>query len=421
MKTIGLSLILLALGQSAEDDIDRLIQLLGSENVEKRSLAEGNLIRLGEKARAGLRRAAGSDDMEVRARASALLKILDLYRDLRPWYSLETRVTLAGQYTLREAVREIERQSGQKVTGDELPGDTFKIDLRDVPFWDALEAIARASGKKRLSPGKDGPSLVGDRWVRVPSKVVGPFRISVGSSSTYRRFDVSSGSTETTFTLGVLVSWEKSIEPVRSYLALSSVRDDTGNDLTTGFHEYAKRIFAGYSPQFLEKKRIYIKGFAPTTTTSPAPNAKSLDLKGAVTLYVRGSDRELVLPIPAKGEDSQSTMDVYDESLEEKRTARLVLSGFSREKTSVTCRLKVENIDPRLVADLYNHLYLRDGAGSRYQGTPRTIAKPDDGRDFTLHFDGVPASAHLTALVVRLHPRLVRKDISFAFKGIPLP
>jgi hypothetical protein len=325
-----------------------------------REKAWQELIRLGERAREALRKAAASTDLELKARAASLLKSLDLSLELRPWYVPESRVTLSGEFTLQEAVAEIERASAQKVTVVAPPEGRFKLELRGVPFWEALEAAAKASGKRVLAVGKDGPRFIGERWVEPRSRIAGPFRVLAGSASTYRRFDVTSKRGETVLTVGLSVAWERSIHAMRAYLALSTVRDDSSNDLTEGFAKYAERIFPGYWPAFLQEKRVFVEGFAPTTAALPE-RAMSVDVQGTVTVYIRGAEGDLQLGIPAPGAPTRTALEVCDERLEKVSTVAIVLSDFKREGTTVNCELSFMKVDPRLVEDIYNHLYLSRG------------------------------------------------------------
>ncbi len=403
-----------------QDELQRLIEDLGDEGVEKRDRATERLIRLGERSREALLRLSREGEAEKKLRAQAVLRTLDLYLELRPWYALDSRVSLAGEMTPGEAVREIERQSGQKVSGDALPPGKVRFEIHDASFWDALEAVCKASGKVSLAGGADGARVNPVAWVQPHARVSGPFRIEAGSATRRRSFDVDSGIEERTLSLGLSVAWERSIVPLRSFLALSSVQDDAGNDLTAGFEEYGKRIYAGYYPAFLEEKRVFAEGFGPTTARLPA-DAKRVSLNGTLTVYIRGAEGDLEFALPAEGAQTEAALDIYDDKLEAKTTAQFRLSQVRRDKSVVRCVLSIRKVDARLVSDLYNHLYLRDSAGKKYQGTPGSISLPADGRVFELEFAGVPEAAELKGLVVRLPKRAVRKDIPFRFSDILLP
>lgn len=416
-----LLLLLLSWTTILQDVAERLLEELGDDSVEIRDRAAEKLIRLGERARAALRRAAASDNADKKARASELLKTLDLFAELRPWYALESRVTLSGEMTLEQAAQEIGRQSGQSVPASSWPEGRFRIDLREAGFWHALEAIGEADGKRMLSMTNEGPKFTGDAWRKPRSVVAGPFRIATGGSSLRREFDVNSKAGETTTTQWVLLSWERSIDPVRSFLSLQAVRDNAGNDWTEGFAEYQQRIFSGYAPRFLEEKRSYIQGFASRTARPAPPGAEALALEGTVTVYVRGAAGDIELSIPASGTRSESVLDVFDDKLSERFPARILLADFGRKETTATCSLSIQKIDPRLVEDLFNHLYLHDREGRKYQGTPKSISKPSDGRTFSLEFKGVPQASELMGMVIRLPRRLVKKLIPFSFRDVPLP
>lgn len=406
---------------SAQEDLDNLLRQLGDESADTRNRATERLIRLGEPARAAVRRATLSGGAEERLRAGEVLKTMDLYAELKPWYALDSRVTFSGETTLEKAARAIETQTGQRIEAESWPEGSLRINLQDAPFWIALETLCEADGSRSLTAGSDGPRLRGPRWVKPVSVVSGPFRVSGGSTTVRRDFDVDSRSGGATLTLGISLAWERTIMPVRSILNLDAVRDDQGNDLKPGFEEYQRRVFAGYFRGFEQEKRVYSRGFASTTSSPPPRGAKSVTIEGSVTVYVRGSEKNLEMAIPSPERKSIASLDQYDDRLKEKSTSTFSLSNFDRKKTVVQCTLQIEKIDARLVADLYNYLYLADKAGRRYQGTPTNWDVRSGGRTYGLEFRDLPESAELTGLFILLPVRMVRKEIPFSFSHIPLP
>lgn len=414
----GLAAILLGL---APQDLESLLRQLGDESAETRNRATERLIRLGEPARAAVRRASVSGEAEERLRAGEVLKTMDLYAELKPWYALDSRVTLSGETTLEKAARAIEGQTGQRIEAEAWPEGSFRVDLQDAPFWKALEAICESGGSRSLVAGTEGPRLRGPRWVKPLSVISGPFRVSGGSTSLRRDFDVDSKSGGATLTLWISLAWERTILPVRSILTLDTVRDDQGNNLKPGFEEYQRRIFAGYFRGFEQEKRVYSRGFAPTTGIPPPKGSRSVTVEGSVTVYVRGSEKNVEMAIPGPDGRSVATLDQYNDRLQEKSSSTFTLSSFDRKKAVVQCTLQIEKIDARLVADLYNYLYLADKAGRRYQGTPTSWDGRAGGRTYGLEFKDVPESAELTGLYIVLPVRMVRKEIPFSFPEIPLP
>jgi hypothetical protein len=413
------AVLVLILAVAQEDDPARLVGELGADRPDARDRAERKLILLGERAREALGSGAKSADPEVKVRATALLRRLDLYLQLRPWYAPESRVTLGGRMTLQEAVLQVERQTGQKVSADAWPPEAFAIDLKEVPFWDALEAIGAASGRKSLSGDKLGPRFVGTRHVKAPSVTAGPFRLALRTITEDRRYFIDSATDDSTWMLELELKWEKSIDPVRTYGAVTRATDDAGADYVVGFEAYGERIIAGMYPGFLEDHhRTLGEVFLATNQVPPRQVRTLAELSGVATVYVRGSKGEIVLPLPAPGDSSTDRITVYDDRLEHLEEVTLSLSEVQREETRLTCKLDFKNADPRLLWDIFNYLYLTDGAGMKYQGIPQTYSDQDAW--FTLTFDSVPAAAEPTGIAIRLPRILVRVEIPFTLRDIPV-
>ena len=415
------TIMVLALFVCQEQDVDRLVRRLGDEDVQKRLEAKEKLLGLGESARAAVRKATESADLEKRRLAREILQTLDLARELRTWMGPATRITLSGRMTLEDAVRRIERQCGQKVTAESWPSGSFDVDLRDVPYWQALERLCEASGKRTLRPTPEGPQLIGERAARNPSVLSGPFRISADRTLETREFRMSTNTEEKAFILDLTVSWERSIAPVRSYLALEKVVDDGGRDLTRGFHDYEKRISPGYYPAFLKQDRVYVKKFRPITASPPDEAAKTLSrVEGTITLYIRASQDDLTLALPKDGEVSRAALTMLDESLKHSEEGMILLSNMVRRETVASCRLSFENMDRRIARDVFNHLYLSDREGKRYQGRSTRVPRGDGTLGFGLAFMGVSRKAELTGITIRLPRRMLRVEIPFVLRDVPI-
>jgi hypothetical protein len=155
--------------------VEKLIEQLGSASFPARERAMKQLRDRGPGALPALRKALETKDEEVRKRVESLIPPLEIEEALLP-----KRVTLkaSGQPT-SAAVADLAKQTGYKlaaVGGD--VGQKLTADLKDVPFWEAVERVARESGR---SIAYDGYQKVvqldaaGDRSAFV--NVRGPFRL----------------------------------------------------------------------------------------------------------------------------------------------------------------------------------------------------------------------------------------------------
>jgi hypothetical protein len=127
--------------------VEKLVEQLGSPSFPARERAMKQLRDRGPAALPALRKALESKDEEVRKRAEALIPPLEIEEALLP-----KRVSLkaSGQAT-SAAVADLAKQTGYKLdtVGGDI-GQKITADLKDVPFWDAVERVARVTGRSIL-------------------------------------------------------------------------------------------------------------------------------------------------------------------------------------------------------------------------------------------------------------------------------
>lgn len=152
--TFGLLIGLMLLGRGGPDEARELVARLASAKSAERNSATDRLEALGEAALGALGEAAESGDLELRARAAALMDRIEGRRLGRP--SL-VKLDLA-EATMAEAVAELSRQTGLSI-GLEPEGDARwrakRVTIREdepVPLWDALDRIGKA-GDARVYQG----------------------------------------------------------------------------------------------------------------------------------------------------------------------------------------------------------------------------------------------------------------------------
>ena len=141
-----------------------------------------------------------------------------------------SRVTLTGSRPLADVAVDLGRQGNVRIDVDRAAAASVNLNLNDVPFWDALEQVARAS-KQRLSVGPQGPRVTfgGGPYRAVPLAVRGPFRFAARRVLT--RVDLDAGQSATEVQIDAV--WEPTFKafyaevPARSVAAL----DDQGNPL----------------------------------------------------------------------------------------------------------------------------------------------------------------------------------------------
>jgi len=421
MTVIALLLVLVA----PQEGVDELIRQLTNELVEVRMMAEQKLVKIGEPARAALAKAATSGDPALMVRATVILKVLDLQKDLRAWRAPSARITLSGEMTLEAAVREIERQSSQKVQCHSWPEVKFRVDLKDAPYWEALESVCAASGTRTLHATEAGPVLGGTTYVKVPAAFSGSFCLRFDSLRESRRFGIVHGRESRMLALLLHLGWERPVAPAKTYLALEEVKDDLGTDYLGAFREYESRSSSGGAIFVNEPPPTYMKALHKGSFAVLAEKASTMSIKGSALIWFRASPDDLEIPIPAPGEVIEERINICDTKLDEVGSPRLTLSEASRKGTTVGFDLSISGMDLRMMHDTWQLWHLKDRAGQKYVGGPRRISRQNPGHPsqtvtYSFEFSSIPASAELSGFVIRIPKRVVALEIPFALKDIPL-
>jgi hypothetical protein len=153
--------------------IKRLVEQLGSPEFQEREKAVKELAAIGEPALEALRKAAESNDAEVKTRAAGLVQKIgrqvESARALAP-----TRVHLVYKDTpLAEVVADLRKKTGYAIElydpDGKLKGRKVTLDTGDTTFWRAFDQFCRKAGlveataqdmMKLAAPGP-GPALPG--------------------------------------------------------------------------------------------------------------------------------------------------------------------------------------------------------------------------------------------------------------------
>ena len=416
--------LLLLLALLPQDEVTDLILKLGDEAIEVREKAAARLLKIGEPARAALLKAKDSDSEETRIRVAQILKNLDFHKEMGAWLKPPARVTLSGEMTLEEAMRAFELQSGQKVACGDWPAAQFKVDVKDVEAWTALEAICKASGVRTLQLGVDGPKLGGQAFKEVPTAVSGSFCIRFDSFSYRRSYYVDHGTESKTLSLGIQLGWGQAAVPARLAFVLNRVEDDLGNDLAEGFRKREERTHSGTPLVVPEPKPEFGRAFHLSTEELPDPKAaRIVRLEGSVLLWIRASIEDVELPVVEK-EGTRVDVSLCDAQLKEVSEMPVTLTGAHKRGSTLHCTLSFKDCDPRLLKETYQLWHLNDKKGRRYVGTVRSRSLAGTGipstQTYAIEFQNLPEGAELSTVTVRLPKRVVALEIPFVLKDIPL-
>src|SRR5262245_3934801 len=149
-RAIGLVAAVLAIGgvgANAADPpptVEKLIEQLASRSFAEREQATKALRDRGPAALPALRKARESKDEEVRKRIEVLIPPLEIDEALLP-----RRVTLrADGQPVSSVLSDLGKQTDFKLTADgKDDGKKVTAELKDVPFWEAMEKVLQESGR----------------------------------------------------------------------------------------------------------------------------------------------------------------------------------------------------------------------------------------------------------------------------------
>jgi hypothetical protein len=414
-------LLVLALVIPAQEDVDALIRKLGDDSVAVREEASTSLLKLGEKARLKLEGAAASGDAGIKARAAAVLAILDREKRDRALLPPPTRVTLAGEMTLREAMDAVERQGGRKVDCALWPEGKFRIDLKDVEYWKALEAIAKASGARTLTCEPTGPRLAGEKHVPQPSVVKGTFRLHVSKITDRIGMYFDKGAEDQSFSIHLSLGWESQHAPARLYVRVDSVQDDLGTDFTTSVA--ANLRFTGHDVIFATaEKPLRASTLDLRSGEGLKPQAKRFSrIAGSITAFLRASEENLRVPMPKLTDEWAPVLEVIEMGSDKPVVGESTVWVVKREQGFLKCNLKFRNFDSRLLCT-FGDLWTVKGP-NQAQAKGWADASSDQNRmapELWLSFKDAEAVTEVQALEIPIPKRMIKVEIPFEFKDVDL-
>ncbi len=142
--------------ESDAERVDKLIEQLGSSSYHEREAASKALEAVGAPALESLRKAADSDDIEVRRRAAELVKRIEKNAETNRVLTGK-RVHLVYKETpLAQAVADFAKKTGYELelhdAEHKLADRKITLDTGDVPFWQAFDQFCEQAKVNPLSP-----------------------------------------------------------------------------------------------------------------------------------------------------------------------------------------------------------------------------------------------------------------------------
>lgn len=174
------------------EQVQPLLDALASPDFKTREKASKELLNGDERALPHLIDAMGkTDSPEAHRRLEVLVGKLKRERVLRP-----TRVTVkADGQTPKAVLKDICRQAGYTLVGEPNDGGRVKLDLADVPFWEAVEKVCGPHGIT-VAVNNDAAdrgvlSAYGSGSLSPYTHTTGPFRFVAQSINTNKSVQLS--------------------------------------------------------------------------------------------------------------------------------------------------------------------------------------------------------------------------------------
>lgn len=240
-----------ALGDDLEIQVRRLVRQLDAPQLAERESAEQKLIELGPEVLALLPQDPGRTSAEVAQRVARIRQKLE--RTMAESAGQASSVTLQGEMTLADAAARIEAQTGNKIVlrlpragpGEEA-GPKLTLDLKNVPFWQALDQILDQAGLGVYPYGEEKAIYVVPRPGEGASRAAradasGPFRFEPVSIQAVR--DLRNPGNQS-LRLTLEVSWEPRLAPVSLLQRMGDleVTDENGHPLAVEAQEAVSEV-----------------------------------------------------------------------------------------------------------------------------------------------------------------------------------
>lgn len=217
------------------DRVLQLVERLGDPKPEARDDAQNRLIKLGPKILPLLPEPTETD----KDRKDRLEKIRATIKEAAEEINTgASKVTIQAKgIRLSDALQQAQRQTGNPITdlreqlGAEVTNPAFDLDLKEVGFLEAIDAIARLADVTINAFSGDGSiGITAGTPPKAPLvRYVGPFRVAFKQLTELRDYQTGTTAANAQFE----VAWEPRLRPMLLTLKADTleIRDDKGNEI----------------------------------------------------------------------------------------------------------------------------------------------------------------------------------------------
>lgn len=404
-----------------EARIARLLEQLKSDDASERESASRELTKIGPAAAPRIREAMKGDDIELRDRAKAILKAIDIGQKVAGIEGPARTVTVdLDGVPLAEIARVVEQQIGTRVDASSVAADLrFTLRGKDLPLLKALDTLCgdaktlsydwEPGGALRLSSGK---------WTSVPTVYSGAYRVRVKSLQVVRASDFEKH--QAALQLVVEADHDRSLKPRSAgELKIEEIVDDQGAKLTPADPRKPWR------PVFEQRMAVPPGRVFECVNLSPKA-ARLATVRVAATWTYPTQTEEVVIESPARG--STRELGRYKLLITNASTDGVALSTVLHLSFSAvvgTVSEMKQDLDARFDTA---SVFLVDDAGREH---PAVLTIPerflhletaDPGKVvYTFTVAKKIQRSERKVLKLQFHKETFQKTVTVEFKDVPLP
>lgn len=402
-------------GEEINVRVARLVSDLASPSYAARHAADEELARLGQAAREQIELASRSDDLEVRTRATRLLRQLKVDA---LWQPSLVQLTANGA-PAKEVIAELVKKTDNRLSaGDQFgafrPGKvTLSSDQHS--FWQVVDKVCEQTNNRfrpNYGSGSAGWVLVAGDGGKYPVAYAGPVRARISSARRVfvEEFNYRDTKSDASHTLqfNLQISWEDRFRLVahHSQLEVATAIDDKGGQ-TTG------TVVPDQDWTLFESNRKQLK--MAVRLRPPATTATELE-----TLTLRW-------PLTAVGDQAvlETNSMAIDETFQQEDatlTIERVRQRGSLWQVTVAVTRDLAVPEPREILFTENEFNLIDDDGNAYpvQSTTKLGLTAGTVR-LKLTFSADSAASQAAKLRMRFPRIRDQRDLMITFRNVPLP
>jgi hypothetical protein len=397
------------------DRVTRLIERLDDPNPESAHEAQVKLINLGARVLPLLPNPTGTTSPERKKRLERIREALEQASE--PVNLEASRVTIQAKgIRLSEAIAQLQKQTGNAIMdmreqlGAELTNPALDLDLRDEPFFEALDRVAVAADVSITASTGDGSiGIVSGTPPKNPHVVYeGPFRIALKQFTAVRDLQAGTAAANAQIEL----SWEPRLRPMLMSLKSEGleIKDDKGQEI---------------QPQTrMESNDVVLRPENPAVEINLNIETPQ---RSATKLSILSVKSQITLPAALKTFHFPS---LAEENVTLKHSdVTVTLENVEIDEQVWKVNVEVVYPDAGPAFESYrqglfnNRLWLQKADGSRFEHNGGFSNTSSDGGKlgFEYVFVDVPGKPADYQLVYETPAKVVTIPLAFKFKDVPLP